>query len=118
MIRRDYIATDEKIKNMYLSIIKEEKRLPSQTEVADRCHLARQTVNEHLNKIDLTELTRPFKVFGSHVLMGLGKKAMGGDAQAAKLYFALIFEWSEKTEHKVEGGIKIIFEDANEDDKS
>jgi hypothetical protein len=49
--------------------------------------------------------------------MGLRLKAMKGDAAAAKLYFMLVYDWNEKTEHKVEGGIKIIFEDATKSDK-
>ena len=109
MIRRDYRATDELIKNAYLEMIKERNRMPTQTEVADRCHLARQTVNVHLNKINLKETTQPFKVFGNHVLMGLAKKAMNGDAQAAKLFFMLVYEWSEKTDIKLPDSIKLEY---------
>ena len=50
--------------------------------------------------------------------MGLRYKASKGDAQAAKLFFMLVYDWSEKTEHKVEGTIetviKVVYDD--EDD--
>lgn len=116
MKRRNYAVTDENIRNMYIDIIKADNRMPTQTEVAERCHLARQTVNEHLNNINLTELAQPFKVFGNHVLMGLANKARKGDAQAAKLFFMLVYDWNEKHEIKgeVEHTVKLYSFNANE----
>lgn len=119
-MRRDYALTNERIKNAYKDIIKTEKRMPSQQEVADKCGIHRDTVAKHLTKINLNDLVQPYRLFGNEVLTGLMKKASEGDTQAAKLFFMLIYDWSEKQQVEHKGDLKIIFEDAhdNEDDKS
>ena len=96
-MRKDYILTDQKIKNAYVDIIKAEKRIPTQEKVAKLCGISRDTVSRHLNRIDLAELVQPFRIFGNDVLMGLRNKAITGDVQAAKLFFMLIYDWNEKT---------------------
>jgi len=116
-MRKDYILTDEQIKKAYKDIIKTEKRIPTQQEVADRCKICRDTVIKHLNKINLQDLMQPFKVFGNEVLIGLFKKAAAGDVQAIKLYFMLIYDWSEKQEVEHKGEIKTVIEVRYEEDK-
>lgn len=107
---RNYALTDELIKNAYMDIIKNENRMPTQEEVAKKCNITRKTVNEHLNKIELRELVKPFKIFGNHVLIGLRDKAMAGDTQAAKLFFMLIYDWSEKQQVEHKGEVKTVIE--------
>lgn len=111
--QRDYQQTEELIKKAYLDTIKTEKRMPSQGEVAKIVGVTRETVNHHLNSIDLSKLVRPYRLFGNEVLTGLMKKASAGDTQAAKLFFMLIYDWSEKQEieHKIEG-VQLIFKPA------
>ena len=116
-MRKDFLLLNQKIKDAYIEYIKLHKQIPTQTQVAKRCGVTQVTVSKHFTKIDLNEIVRPFKIFGDDILMGLRYKASKGDAQAAKLFFMLVYDWSEKTEHKVEGGIKIIFEDAIRKDK-
>jgi len=98
-----YALTDQRIKDTYKDIIKREKRVPSQAEVAALCDVTRETVNRHLRHIDLHDLVEPFKLFGNEVLSGLLKKAVTGDERAARLFLALVFDWREK--HEVEGKI-------------
>jgi hypothetical protein len=45
--------------------------------------------------------------------MGLRNRASKGDAQAAKLFFALVYDWSERTEQKITGDIKLEYTPAN-----
>ena len=108
--QRDYQQTEEMIKKAYMSVIKEKKRMPSQGEVAKIVGVSRVTVNKHLNSIDLSKLVQPYRLFGNEVLTGLMKKASEGDTQAAKLFFMLIYDWSEKTEQKIDTELKITVE--------
>jgi hypothetical protein len=116
-MRKDFLLLNQRIKDTYRDYIKQHKQIPTQTQVADICGVTQVTISKHFTKIDLSEIVQPFKIFGDDILMGLRAKAMKGDAAAAKLYFMLVYDWNEKTEHKVEGGIKIIFEDAVREDK-
>ena len=105
-MRKDYALIDEKIKNSYIEYIKTNKgKIPTETHIAEVCGLTQATVSHHLVKTNLEELARPFKVFGQDVLMGLRNRAAKGDAQAAKLFFALVYDWNEKQE--VTGELKI-----------
>ena len=116
MKTRDYIATDERIKEAYKDYISTHNKMPTQQEIADMIGISRKTVNVHLNNIDLHDIIQPFKIFSENVLMGLRNKAVKGDAQAAKLFFMLVHDWSEKHEHKVDGDVTIIFEDVDAKD--
>ena len=115
--QRDYQQTEEAIKKAYMGVIKEHKRMPSQGEVAKIVGVSRVTVNKHLNSIDLSKLVQPYRLFGNEVLTGLMKKASGGDTQAAKLFFMLIYDWSEKQEVEHRGEIKTILEVRYEKEK-
>jgi DNA-binding transcriptional regulator YhcF (GntR family) len=115
-MRSDWILTNERIKKAYKDIIETEKRMPTQQEVADKCDISVKTIERHLKKINLQDLVQPFRLFGNEVLAGLMKKASKGDAQAAKLFFMLIYDWSEKTEQKLTGDIRIEFKPAEYED--
>ena len=114
-MRRDFLLLNQKIKDAYIEYIKKHKQIPTQTQVAEMCGITQITVSRHFTKIDLSELVQPFKIFGDDILMGLRYKASKGDAQAAKLFFMLVYDWTEKQEHKVEGTIettiKVKYED-------
>jgi predicted transcriptional regulator len=118
-MRKDYALLDQKIKAAYVAAIKATKEIPTETYIAEVCGTSQQTVSKHLTNINLDELVRPFKIFGNDVLMGLRNRASKGDAQAAKLFFALVYDWNEKIEHDVEGTIetiiKVHYEDEDED---
>ena len=118
-MRKDYALLDQKIKNAYVEHIKATKEIPTEAYIAEVCGTSQQTVSKHITNINLSEIIRPFKIFGDDVLMGLRNRASKGDAQAAKLFFALVYDWAEKSEHKVEGTIetiiKVHYEDKNED---
>ena len=115
--QRDYQQTEEAIKKAYMDTIKTQKRMPSQSEVAKIVGVTRETVNHHLNSIDLSKLVQPYRLFGNEVLIGLMKKASGGDTQAAKLFFMLIYDWSEKQEIEHKGELKTIIEVRYDKDK-
>ena len=108
--QQDYRQIDEAIKKAYTDILKTQKRMPSQNEVAKIIGVTRETVNHHLNTIDLSKLVQPYKLFGNEVLIGLSKKASEGDVQAAKLFFMLIYDWSEKQKIEHEGELKTVIE--------
>ena len=112
-MRKDFALLNEKIKNAYVDYIKVHKRIPTQTQIAKICGVTQITISRHFTKIDLSELVQPFKIFGDDVLMGLRYKASKGDAQAAKLFFMLVYDWNEK--HEVKGEVKTIIEVQYED---
>ena len=105
-----YKILDEQIKDAYKSIIKAEKRIPTQAEVAKSCGIAERTVTRHLDQINLTNLVHPYRILGDEVLNGLFKEAVGGNVQAMKLYFMLIFDWAEKQEMEHKGEVKTVIE--------
>jgi hypothetical protein len=106
-MRKDYALLDQKIKNAYIEEIKKEKgQIPSEAHIAEICGTTQATVSKHLSNTNLDELIRPFKIFGNDVLLGLRNRASKGDAQAAKLFFALVFDWNEKQEIKGELKVK------------
>ena len=98
---------NQQIKDAYVDYIKKYKRIPTQTQVAEICGITQVTVSKHFSKINLNDLVQPFKIYGDDVLMGLRAKAVKGDAQAAKLFFMLVYDWNEKTEHEHSGEVRI-----------
>lgn len=112
-----YKLVEEQIKNAYKAIIKTEKRIPSRIEVAKKCNITERTVSRHLEQVSLTDLVQPYRVLGDTVLSGLFKEAVGGNVSAMKLYFMLIYDWSEKQEIEHKGEIKTVIEVRYEDDK-
>jgi transcription initiation factor TFIIIB Brf1 subunit/transcription initiation factor TFIIB len=108
-MRKDFLLLNQRIKDAYREYIKEHKQIPTQTQVAEICGVTQVTISKHFTKIDLSELVSPFKIFGDDILMGLRGKAMKGDAQAAKLFFMLVYDWQEKTELKHTGDIKLEY---------
>ena len=105
-----YKILDERIKAAYTDIIKAEKRIPSQAEVAKRCGIAERTVLRHLEQVNITDLVKPYRILGDKVLSGLFTEAVKGNVQAMKLYFMLIYDWSEKQEIEHKGEIKTVIE--------
>ena len=101
-----YKILDEQIRNAYKAIIQSEKRIPSQAEVGKRCNIAERTVKRHLEKITLSDFVQPYKILGNEVLAGLFKEAVGGNVAAVKLYFMLMFEWSERETMVHEGEVR------------
>ena len=112
-----YKILDERIKAAYTDIIKAEKRIPSQAEVAKKCDIAERTVLRHLEQVNITDLVKPYRILGDKVLSGLFTEAVKGNVQAMKLYFMLIYDWSEKQEIEHKGEIKTVIEVRYEEDK-
>lgn len=111
-----YKLLDERIKAAYKEIIKAEKRMPTQAEVAKKCDIAERTVIRHLEQINLTNLVQPYKILGNEVLSGLFKEAVGGNVQAMRLYFLLVHDWTEKQEIEHKGEVKTVIEVRYEED--
>jgi len=118
-MRKDYALLDQKIKAAYVDYIKQNKEIPTEDYIAGVCGTSQTTVSKHLAKTNLDDIIPTFKIFGNNVLMGLMTRASKGDAQAAKLFFALVFDYKEKSEHEittpVELTIKVRYEDKDED---
>ena len=98
-----YYENRERIKGEYARILKS-GRMPSMVEVADNCRITRRTVSRHLNDIDLSDLTSPFRLFGEDVLNSLRESALEGNSQAAKIFYQIVFSWSEK--HEIKADVK------------
>jgi DNA-binding transcriptional regulator YhcF (GntR family) len=115
-MRKDFLLLNQRIKDAYREYIKAHKQIPTQTQVAEICGVSQVTVSKHFTKIDLNELIQPFKIFGDDILMGLANKARKGDAQAAKLFFMLVYDWNEKQVQKIEGTVETIIKVHYEDE--
>lgn len=105
-MRKDFLFLNQRIKDAYIDYIKAHKQIPTQTQIAEICEVTQATISKHFTKIDLSEIVKPFKIFGDDILMGLRYKASKGDAQAAKLFFMLVYDWNEKQEIKGELKLK------------
>jgi hypothetical protein len=71
-------------------LMKEEGRLPTQMEIAEKSGLSRQTVNKHLKEIGKTpylkEYIETFRFMGPKVLARVYAFAVNGDVKAARLF--------------------------------
>jgi len=92
------------IKAEYLRILKAERRMPSQLEVAKNLKLTQTTVSMHLNSVDFSELTEVYKLFTTDILNALMDKAKDGDVPAIKFFLFLTAGVTEEfkitSEHK------------------
>ena len=104
----DWRKNDALIRAEYTRALKETHRMPTQAKVAEVCGLTEKTVNTHLHAVDFNELIKPFKLYGSDVLVGLKEKAENGDPAAIRLYMFLVFDKVERKEltAKVEATVK------------
>lgn len=100
-----YYETENRIKSEYVKLLKTGK-MPTMEEVASNLGLTRKTVSRHLNAIDLSELTSPFRLFGADVINALKDKALEGDERSARLFFLLTFDIGDKKEIKADVDIK------------
>ena len=120
-MRKDFLLLNQQIKDAYVDYIKKYKRIPTQIQVAEICGVSQVTVSKHFTKINLNDLIQPFKIYGDDVPMGLRAKAVKGDAQAAKLFFMLVYDWNEKKEVALSGkdgnALKVQFEFVDGEDR-
>ena len=112
-----YKILDERIKAAYTDIIRAEKRIPTQAEVAKRCDIAERTVLRHLEQVNITDLVKPYRILGDTVLSALFKEAVSGNTQAMRLYFMLIFDWSERETMVHEGEVRTTIVVKYEDER-
>ena len=103
----EFLADPRKVAFLdFLAIPKQERGL-TQKEFAKKIQVSEQTLCEW-KKLDgfqneLIKLVRSYTVSQtSEIISGLAKKAAGGDAAAAKLWFQFVLGWSEKTTHQVQ----------------
>ena len=104
--REDYQIIDSNIKRAYFDYIKKNQKLPTQQQVAKILGITFKTVNKHLRNYSLDEITPQFKQFAPEVIFGLMNRAMKGESKAAKLFFHLVYDWSEKQDINLHGDLK------------
>jgi hypothetical protein len=97
--RRDWERNHAAITEAYITLIQELKYSPTQTQIAERCKLSRESVNAHLKELKIEDVTPDIKLHTQRVLLGLTKKAETGDAPAVKLWMQLVHGWKEETRH-------------------
>ena len=85
------------IQDAYVTLFKSLKKPPSNPQIAKECGLSIPTVQKHFKDLKLDSITPQLKARANRVLHGLANKAEKGDASSAKLFFQLVFGWSEKT---------------------
>jgi len=104
--RKDYLAIDNQIKQTYFTYIKRHNKLPTQQKVAETLGISFSTVNRHLKNHSLNEITPQFKQFAPEVIYGLMNRAIKGESKAAKLFFHLVYDWSETQDINLHGDLK------------
>lgn len=76
------------------TLMQEYGRMPSQTEIAIKTELSRQTINKHLKEYatapQYVEQIEQFRFMTAKVLAKVFYYAVNGDMRAAKLYFSVI----------------------------
>ena len=104
------------IQDVYLQLLKKHQKIPTIQKIADESKLSYRTTQKHLKELKLSDITPKAKIRAENVLMGITKKAELGDPSAAKLYFQLIFGWTEKqlVEHSFDMG-KIDLSELSDD---
>jgi len=124
-VRRDYTLHRTIIRDSFFAYLSENKRYPSNNELARRTGLSEKTIRNHLKNFDLAEITEPSKLFAENVLMSLIKRIQRtGDPSAVKLYLLLVFgideqgylaykkkenDFSERTEEEIDQDIIDLF---------
>ena len=90
------------IKAEYLRILKIEKRMPSQLEVAKNVGLTQTSVSMHLNSVNFDEIAGTYKLFTADVLNALLDRAKEGDVPAIKFFLFLTHGVTEEFKIKAE----------------
>src|SRR5437868_13987170 len=96
-VRRDYTLHRSIIRESFFGYLSENKRYPSNNELARRTGFSEKTIRNHLKNFDLAEITEPSKLFAENVLLSLIKRIQRtGDPAAVKLYLFLVFGFNEQ----------------------
>src|SRR5205085_576493 len=91
-VRRDFTLHRSIIRDSFFAYLAENKRYPSNSELARRTGLSEKTIRNHLKNFDLAEITEPSKLFAENVILSLINRIQRtGDPTAVKLYLLLAF---------------------------
>jgi predicted transcriptional regulator len=93
-----YRLIDQAIREVYLEILRNENRLASQQEIADRVGVTSRTIRNHLSNVQLQQLALPFRALSQDVIVSLYKKAVSGDLNAIRVFLHLVHDWVERKE--------------------
>ena len=94
------------IQNAFVDLYKKLGKPPTNPQIAEECQLSVPTVQKHFKDLKLDNITPQLKARATRVLHGIANKGEKGDASCAKLFFQLVFGWSEKTGIDLTGDIK------------
>ena len=76
------------------ALLRENERIPTKAEVAERTGLSRQTVHKHMKELTSvnmkTEHMEHLNLMSSKVLAGVTEAAINGNMKAARLFFELM----------------------------
>ena len=86
----------DKITKVYTRLSKKMLRLPSLRQIAAEADVNLKTAKRHIDAMLLEDITAAAKLSSPNILFAIIKKAEEGDVYAARLYFQLVFGWSEK----------------------
>ena len=78
--------------------IREQGRIPRQSEIARAVGLNRKTIGELLGEISLTEIARTHvtRLKTSDFIAAMYLKGIGGNTAAAKIWLQIVHNWVEK----------------------
>lgn len=88
--RFEYSANDQLIEKAILDHLKEEKTIPTQTQIAKRTGLVRETVCRHMKNMTFSNFLPTYKSMTPSVVNALFVKCRSGNPQAIRLWGAWV----------------------------
>lgn len=80
----------------FFEIVDQKKRRPTGRELATATGLTEETISRHLRESTLAEVALPYKSMADNVLLKMTQEALKGSYQDRKLYWQIIWKWTER----------------------
>lgn len=93
------------IKEAYLTLMVDLLRFPTQTEVAVKCDLSRETVNRHLSEMTFEPIKHPARILTDEVIKSIAQASFKGNSASQKLWLQVMEGWVEKTEQEIKNDL-------------
>jgi len=99
--RMDWEINHARIKETFITLIKEHKRTPTLTEMAKATRLGRKTIERHVKDIKFDAMLHPLRVLTEEVILSIFVSAKQGNSGSQKLWLQLFESFTDKTEKTV-----------------
>ena len=99
MKRLDAMDNESRIRSAVLSLMKNNKSVPSIREISNKVNLSVPTVTRHIKQLwgDLDHVLLPSKTISREITSSLINNALAGCHKSIKLYYQLIYNFRENS---------------------